>query len=186
MKKLALLMCALLLMVFAFAGCGSEKKQAPPAPVAVVHDCSQYGGMTAKELTAKLGKPEHVSNWKLTGGLIIYPIKTYDYTIDGNRAEFHMYDNKVVSLRMYCQPGMTWFVNEPKQIGCDDTFAMFGIKKSESMEYAVDAPARKKYTSVAENIVAVEVFPIREKYFSKTKFDQIHIIYDEGVAKNYN
>lgn len=184
MKKLAIL-CSLILVLFTFVGCGSEKKQVQSAPVAVVHDCSQYGGITAQELTAKLGKPEHVSEWKLTGGLIIYPIKTYDYTIDGNHAEFHMYDNKVVSLRMYCQTGKTWYVNEPKQIGCDDTFAMFGIKKGKNMKYAVDAPARKKYTSVAENIVAVEVFPIREQYFSKTKFDQIHIIYDEGIAKNY-
>lgn len=187
MRKIILLF-SLLLIVFGFAGCGSEKAQVVQEPVKVVLDCSQFSLMTVDEMKSKLGEPKYVDEVALTlnanqpDGTM--PMTMYTYFIGDCMVELSSFDGRIVTAVLH-KEGEPWDVQEPKQIGCEESFKMFGVVPSDKKK-AVDAPAIKKFAAVSQNVPGVIFITERDKNkFSKSKFNVVRFIYVNELVRFY-
>lgn len=188
MKKIILL-CCLLIAMFGFAGCGTEKTQAVSEPVKVVLDCSQFGGMNVDTLKEKMGEPKYVDEVSLILNPnqpdVAMPMTMYTYFIGDCMAEFSAFEGQIVTVVLH-KDGEPWDVGEPKRIGCEESFKMFGITPSDKKKQTVDAPFLKKFTSVSKSVPCVVFSTVKDKGKSADyKFNMVRFVYVNELVRFY-
>ena len=100
-----------------------EKYQSQDEPVSVILDCSKFSRISSEELKNEFGEPENIEDWTNETSKGDFQMQIYSYNLEDCYAEFILYEDSVVKLRLFSNS--QWKVEGNDS---DNIFAMFGIE----------------------------------------------------------
>jgi hypothetical protein len=140
------------MVVLIVTGCSSDNVlNSQNEEINTIIDAAQFSRITPEELVTKLGEPKGTNDekWTNPGDGKEYPMKTYDYDIDGYYTEFLVIENAVVRMNIYASD------NEKNQFTVNknkDVLSLLGIEPRESLIVVEDNNAAARYSSVSDKV----------------------------------
>jgi hypothetical protein len=151
LKEFAVFIVVSMVILFV-SGCSSDNVlNSQNEEINTIIDAAQFSRITPDELVAKLGEPKSTydEKWTNPGDGKDYPMKTYDYDVDGYYTEFLVIENAVVRMNIYASDNdkNQFFINNNK-----DILSLLGIEPRESLVVVEDNNAAAKYSSVSDKV----------------------------------
>ena len=147
-----------------------EKYQSQDEPVSVILDCSKFSRISSEELKNEVGEPENIEDWTNETSKGDFQMQIYSYNLEDCYAEFILYEDSVVKLRLFSNS--QWKVEGNDS---DNIFAMFGIEPGENAKKTVDTGTTHKFSPVSDEVAQVEFY----NYDEETKtFDTVYVTYN--------
>lgn len=147
-----------------------EKYQSQDEPVSVILDCSKFSRISSEELKNEFGEPENIEDWTNETSKGDFQMQIYSYNLEDCYAEFILYEDSVVKLRLFSNS--QWKVEGNDS---DNIFAMFGIEPGENAKKTVDTGTTHKFSPVSDKVAQVEFY----NYDEETKtFDTVYVTYN--------
>ncbi len=135
-----------------------------------VLDCSAFNRISVDVLCEKLGNPKGVEDWNNINSKGEFQMQIYTYDIKDFYAEFIIYEDTVVKLRLFSNS--EWTIESAK---FNDIFAMFGIEPGDDIRKTVDTGVTYKFSPVSDEVAEFEVYDYDK---NNATFKIVYVTYD--------
>ena len=149
-----------------------EDYQKKEQNITMIFDSSKFSRISTETLIEELGEAKRIEDWTNSTSKGEFAMQIYSYDFDDYIAEFILYENTVVKVRL--------FANSKWQIegsSFDNIFAMFGVTPDENARKTFDNGYTYKFSSVSNKVARIEFY----NYDKKDKsFDTVYITYNSN------
>lgn len=153
MKRVILTVFSIILITLVTA-CESPQTSNVTAATEPIIDVNAFSRITSAQLIEQLGEPvaEYDENWTVPSSGENYPMKSYDYELNGYYTEFLVIEDAVVRMNIYASDNSeNAFTIQNK----DEMFALLNIQPRESLIEVETGSSVLSYSSVSDTVGGV-------------------------------